>query len=330
MKTSSRRLTASYIIIMCVVAALSSCYYNGEPTSDAWDLTDRQIDSLSFYSSHHYTENYNFVVKDDSLILLSFPIQEGVADTLVVYRGDKVVVADIERMAADTIDSVWVKLARDQECQGWLREASLLTGATPDDPISIFIDIFSDHYMLLSLALVAFVVAIYSLRKLSSRNAMIVHFHDIDSPFPMTLALLVATSAVVYASIQSFSPESWRHYYYHPSLNPFTLPPHLGLLLSMVWAMIIVAIAAVDDVARHLSIGDALLYLLGLVAVCAIDYILFSVLTLQYIGYPCLLAYYYFAIRRYKLRSSFPYACGNCGAKLRSKGVCPHCGAVND
>ena len=45
---------------------LSSCYNQGPLTSDAWDLTKQQIDSISFYTTHHYTQNYNFVVTGDS------------------------------------------------------------------------------------------------------------------------------------------------------------------------------------------------------------------------------------------------------------------------
>jgi rubrerythrin len=28
--------------------------------------------------------------------------------------------------------------------------------------------------------------------------------------------------------------------------------------------------------------------------------------------------------------SGYKYRCGNCGQKLREKGQCPHCGAVNE
>lgn len=323
------RLIFQYVSL-CSVALLASCYYKGEPSSDAWDLTQRQIDSLSFYSTHHYTENFNFIVKGDSLSLMSMPIQEGTCDTLVVRRGGRVVVADIQRVVTDTIDSVWVKLAHDQECQGWVRESTMLETVTPDDPVSIFIDAFSDLHILLFLALVVIVLAAYGLRKLMRRNVPIVHFRDIDSPFPMILTLLVASAAAIYATIQLSYPEIWRHFYYHPSLNPFTLPPQLGLLISTVWAIIIITVAAVDDVFHHLTFSDAMLYLLGLAAVCAIDYILFSVLTLYYIGYPVLVIYLIFALRRYRRQKAYLYICGKCGARLKSKGKCPECGAIND
>ena len=141
-------------------------------------------------------------------------------------------------------------------------------------------------------------MAVYGVRRLRRLGAKIVHFDDIPSFYPTALCLLISTSAVVYSSIQVFGPETWRHFYYHPSLNPFALPFHLGLFVTCVWALVIVAIATVDDVTKRLPLGESILYLGGLIAVCAVDYVIFSVTTLYYIGYPLLVAYYVFAIRR--------------------------------
>ena len=164
--------------------------------------------------------------------------------------------------------------------------------------ISQFIDIFSDVHLLVFLAFCVVIVAAYGVRRLLRKGAKIVHFNDIPSFYPTTLCLLVASSAVLYSSIQLFGPESWRHFYYHPSLNPFALPLHLGLFVSSVWAIVIVAIATVDDVSKHLSLGETILYLGGLAAICAVNYVVFSITTLYYIGYPLLIVYYIFAIRR--------------------------------
>jgi hypothetical protein len=223
-----------------------------------------------------------------------------------------------------------VKVARDQITQGWIRESELLQGVSPDDPISQFIDIFSDAHLLIFLAMFVVVGGIYGMRRLMRRNAFIVHFNDIDSLYPTLLCLLVAASATLYASIQMFGAESWRHFYYHPSLNPFALPTHLGCFVASVWAIVIVGLAAADDVIRRLSGGEALLYLAGLMAVCALAYVVFSISTLYYIGYPLLLAYIVFALWRYFRYAHYRYTCGHCGHPLRAKGPCPHCGAVNE
>ena len=319
-------------IVSCIVC--SACYNQASQTPDAWSLTEKQQDSISFYTTHHYTQNFNFVVKGDSLVLYADRSDEIVdpdmeQDSAVVAPGERVVVADIAYVPGDTIDSVWAKLAHDQMTQGWIQESRMLPNVKPDDPISWFIDTFSDVHLLYFLALLVVVSAAYSLLLLKRRKALIVHINDIDSIFPMLLALLVATSAVVYASIQLFDPDSWRHFYYHPTLNPFILPPKLSFFMSLVWSIVIVALAAADDIFRRLALGEALLYALGLAAVCAVDYVVFSMSTLYYIGYTLLVAYIVYAVRKSMRNNYHPFLCGNCGKPLRKLGICPHCGAVN-
>ena len=89
------------------------------------------------------------------------------------------------------------------------------------------------------------------------------------------------------------------------------------------------AIAVISDVSRRLTAGEAILYFFGLAAICSVDYVIFSVSTLYYVGYPLLLAYIVFALWRYFRYNRTRYVCGNCGHHLRDKGVCPHCGVEN-
>jgi len=320
-------VVAMLSIVMAMLA--TSCYKSQSETPDAWDLTDQQLDSVSFSTTHHYSQNYNFVVKADTLLLNGEGPLVDVLDSVFVVKDDEVVVADIQTIPTDTIDSVWVKIARDQLSQGWIHESDLLAGVAPNDPISQFVDFFTDTHRIILLYLLMVAAAAYSIRKLLRRNARFVHFNDIDSFYPTLLALLVASSAVFYSSIQLFNPESWRHFYYHPSLNPFLLPTHLSLFITSVWALVIVGVATVDDVLKKLDVSGAVLYLLGLAAVCAVDYVVFSVSTLYYIGYPLLVVYYIFSIRRYMLRSMNRFKCGKCGCALPRKGKCPHCGTIN-
>lgn len=311
------------LLLLC-----ASCYNHGRQTPDAWDLTKQQWDSISFSTSHHYTQNYNFIVRSDKLPLAD-ALPDLAFDTLYVVRGERIVVADIQTVPADTIDSVWVKVARDQITQGWIRESELLDGVSPDDSISQFIDVFSDTHLLVFMAFCVIVGGFYGMRKLLRRKAYIVHFHDIDSFYPTLLCLSVAASATLYASIQMFGAESWRHFYYHPSLNPFALPFHLGLFIASAWAIVIVGLAAVDDSIKHLGTIDALLYLSGLAAVCAVNYVVFSVSTLYYIGYLLFAAYIVWAVRKYLRHTHARFVCGQCGEPLLEKGRCPHCGAQN-
>ena len=319
MRMLRRGLLCMMHFVWCIL--LCGCYNRGPITPDAWNLTEQQLDSISFYTTHHYTQNYNFVVTGDSLVVVAqqpeaMAIPEVVSieiesigteqqkDSITLRKNERIVVADIMTVPSDTIDSVWVKVARDQLTFGWIHENELLAKVSPDDPISQFIDFFSDVHLLVFLAFGVVIVAAYGVRRLMRRGAKIVHFNDIPSFYPTTLCLLVASSAVLYSSIQLFGPESWRHFYYHPSLNPFGMPLHLGLFVSFVWAIVIVGIATIDDVTKHLPLGSAVLYLGGLTAVCAVDYVIFSITTLYYIGYPLLIAYYIFALRRLSLQDS--------------------------
>lgn len=306
-------------LLLTVGAALmlTGCYNKGPITPDAWDLTRQQLDSISFYTTHHYTQNYNFVVTGDSLVVVaqqpedmavpdvvSVEIQTEIGeqqkDSITLSRHERIVVADIKTVPSDTIDSVWVKVARDQMTFGWVHESELLAQVSPDDPISQFIDFFSDAHLLIFLAFCVVIIAAYGIRRLLRRGAKIVHFNDIPSFYPTALCLLVASSAVLYSSIQLFGAETWRHFYYHPSLNPFALPFWLGVFVSSVWAIVIVSIATVDDVTHKLPLGASILYLGGLAAICSVCYVVFSITTLYYIGYPLLIAYYVFAIRRFR------------------------------
>lgn len=306
--------------LLFLALLLCGCYNRGPITPDAWDLTRQQLDSISFYTTHHYTQNFNFVVTGDSLVVVaqqpedmavpdvvSVEIQtesgEYHKDSITLFRNERIVVADIKTVPSDTIDSVWVKVARDQLTFGWVHESELLSKVSPDDPISQFIDFFSDAHLLIFLAFCVVVVAAYGIRRLLRRGAKIVHFNDIPSFYPTALCLLVASSAVLYSSIQLFGAETWRHFYYHPSLNPFALPFWLGVFVSSVWAIVIVAIATVDDVTRQLPLGASILYLSGLGAICAVCYVVFSITTLYYVGYPLLIAYYVFAFRRLSLQN---------------------------
>lgn len=308
------------VSLLFLALLLCGCYNRGPITPDAWDLTRQQLDSISFYTTHHYTQNFNFVVTGDSLVVVaqqpedmavpdvvSVEIQteqgEYHKDSITLLRNERIVVADIKTVPSDTIDSVWVKVARDQLTFGWVHESELLSKVSPDDPISQFIDFFSDAHLLIFLAFCVVVVAAYGIRRLLRRGAKIVHFNDIPSFYPTALCLLVASSAVLYSSIQLFGAETWRHFYYHPSLNPFALPFWLGVFVSSVWAIVIVAIATVDDVTRQLPLGASILYLSGLGAICAVCYVVFSITTLYYVGYPLLIAYYVFAIRRLSLQN---------------------------
>ena len=329
------RTTIAMLFVFSGVFVLTGCYHKHRTGSpDAVPYTEQQLDSISFSTTHHYSQNYNFVVKADSIVLLRQQPEEMLnqlpTDSLVVLRNDPLVVADIRMIPTDSIDSVWVQVARDQETFGWIHESELLTKVVPDDPISQFISVFSDVHLLIFLLIIVIIGAVYIARMVYRSNAKIVHFNDINSFYPTLLVLLVASSATLYASIQTFAPDMWRHFYYHPTLNPFITPTLLSIFLVSVWAIVIVSLAVADDVLHQLPLGEAILYLCGLAAICAVDYMVFSVFSLYYVGYVLLVVYFFFALRTYFRHSRCNYICGQCGAELQKKGRCPHCGAMNE
>lgn len=356
-KTTMRNKTC-HILFMIVIMALCSCFNDKSKTPGAMPhssvegfaksgvdsaLLARQRDSVSFEAKHCYGRNYNFIVNTDTLRLhyqqpeeivsryrfpdeLTVPID---TDSVKMYYGEPLVVAEIRIMPADTIDSVWVQVARDQYTFGWIRESELLPAVVPDDPISQFISFFSNTHILWMLIAVGSIVVAYVLRIISRKRANIIHFNDIPSFYPTLLVLTLALAATVYSTIQMFMPEMWRYYYYHPTLNPFDVPLFLGLFLSLVWLLPVIGLATIDDVRRHLPFEDALLYLCGLVAVCMVVYVVFSVTTLYYIGYVLLALYVYYSIRTFYRHRRLVYYCGNCGKAMHSKGRCPHCDAMN-
>ena len=325
------------IVVFLMALLLAGCYSHGPRHSGAFPyratFSQRQLDSLSFASTHHYSQGYNFVVRGDSIELIKQQPEELLShlptDSFAIRKHEHVVVADIRKLPNDTVDSIWVQLATADYRFGWVRESKMIKKVVPDDPISQFISTFSDVHLLIFLIVIVLFSLFYLVRKISSRNAHIVHFNDIRSFYPTLLCLLVACSAALYALIQMYAPEVWQHFYYHPTLNPFSQPPIMEVFLVSVWLMLIVGLAAVD--ARHqLPAGEALLYTAGLAAVCAFDYIVFSLTTLYYIGVPLFFVYLWYALRQYYRHSRYIYICGNCGALLRRKGRCPQCGMMNE
>ena len=318
---------------------MASCYRD-RPTSSGQDIPS-SADSTALYtdtvltdSLRHYGVGYNFIVHNDSLLLIAQQPEEHVSqlvtDTFSISHDKRLAVMDIRIVPQDSIDSVWVQLISEDGTSGWIHESSLLPNVVPTDPISQFIMFFSDIHTLVALIIVALLAIVYVMRLAQKRNAPIVHFRDIPSFYPTLLCIIVASSATFYASLQMFGADTWQHFYYHPSLNPFILPPILAIFLASVWAMLIVGVATVIDVRHHLRFEEAIIYLANLVGACGILYIIFSISTLYYIGYPLLVAYVWFAIKRYKPFHTNHYICGNCGKRIYKKGKCPHCGAINE
>jgi hypothetical protein len=322
-----------HIICLASLVILSGCYYEHTNQTDRWDMTEEARDSIDFLTEHHYTCNYNFKVTADSIVLQVQPPLKDVeplfTDSVSVYRGDRIVVADIMTLPTDSVDSVWIKVAHDQSTMGWTHEKNLLQKVVPDDSISKFIHLFSNQHLLYAIVILGLLTLVYLIRAIRRRRLSIVHFNDLDTFYPTLLCMLVSGAATLYSSIQNFAPDTWRQFYFQPTLNPFGLPLILSAFLITVWLILIVAIAVADDIHRIVGFADGISYLFGLAGVCVVDYLFFTLSTLYYFGYPCLLAYWIFACYRFFTFSHCRYICGSCGRRIRKKGECPYCGALN-
>lgn len=275
--------------------------------------------------SRPYRLNANFKVVADTLWLYRLPL----TDSLAVSRGDQLVVAEFAVHPDDAESPIWVKVARDQETIGWIREQALLKGIVPVDPISQGIRWFSSSHTLPFLVISAGFALWFAVRAVRRKQIRLIGLNDIDSIFPLSLSWLLAVAAVLYSSIQHFCPLMWEAYYYNPSLNPFALPPAVGMFVCCVWLIILMGIAMLDDLFHQTSVEVAMFYLTGLAACCIFLYIFLTCLPV-YGAYGCLAAYSVWVFRQLKGASRYPYACGACGAKMRTKGICPHCGAINE
>ncbi len=284
---------------------VSSCYNHADWKLSLLDstLTENQIDSITFVGKHHYGVNYNFVIKHDSVRLIYEEpeefLQGFIVDSFFVLKGSNIVVSDFKTLPIDSIDSLWIQVATEDAQLGWLHESDLHAYACPDDPISNFIDFFSNVHLLVFLIIIGVIGSVYLLLRQHRRKALLVHVNDIRSFYPTALVLLVAISAAFYATIQKFYPDMWQDFYYHPTLDPLICPPLLGCFLVSVWLLIVLAIAVVDDVFSLLRPSEAFTYLCGVMAVCALNYIVFSFFTIYYVGYFLLAVYIVFALCRY-------------------------------
>ena len=285
------------------------------------ELTQKQADSLEFRLLHHYTNNFNFVVKADSLVLI--PREDKLADTSRVRKNDRIAVADIRES-----DTIWIKVARDQFTMGWISEDELLQGVVPDDPISQVIDVLtSSRYIWMTVVVVLGLLGFVLKRR--GKQLQIFRFDEMDSFYPTLFLILVTLVACLYVSIQHFAPEFWQEYYFHPTLNPLILPPVMAILLTLVWIVIIVFIAMLVDVYHHFYFFPGLMYILEMLGAAMISYLVIKWTTSFYVGYALLAAYIIFLLWIYIKYIRCKFVCGSCGRLIKAKGVCPYCGKIN-
>lgn len=319
------------LLIIISLLFLVGCEDEKPQCIDPWATTGVNADS--FRIKHHYWKNYNFITTDSLPLTSHIPGEPGTIytrDSSVVGRYDQLVVANVVYVPTDSVDSVWVMVARDQVTMGWVRETELLVNTVPDNIISRFISRFSDSRFLVLFTCIAFGFLFFILQRFRKERFLMVHLNDICSFYPTMLCLTMSLSASFYGTIQTFWPEVWKEFYFHPSFNPFGQPRVIMFFLLSVWAILIVAIAVIEDLRKQPKVVNAISYMISLNGVCMILYLVFSISVQYYFGYALLVLYWIFAIRRHWVTNHASYCCGNCGHALRQKGCCPHCGAINE
>ena len=302
-------------LFLLSLVLLSACYYPAE-------------------ESTLYAVNDNFLLAVDSISLQTqeplhnMPI-DTLSDSISLYYNDPIVVAQIVVIPEDSIDSVWVKVARDQFSQGWTHQSTFLSIVVPDDPISEFIYLFSQRHLWYFLGVVFAVLMLLVWRQSRRCHFHVIFFRDISSFYPTLLTVTLSSSAILYASIQRLIPETWVMYYYHPTLNPFDLPFILGLFIASIWLLAVIILATIDEVLGLLPLAEAFLYLFSLLGVCVVCYLVFSLPVLGWAGYLLYIVFSCSFIWRYLKFFRAHCICGRCGAKMHGKGRCTRCKTMN-
>jgi hypothetical protein len=288
-----------------------------------WLTTPR--DSALRAPQERFATGCNFEVVSDSLRLRQWPL----TDEVPLQRGDEVVVAERMTIAGDSADVCWVKLARDQYTMGWVPEDELPPHLLPDDSVSRSIYFFSHAHgrvFVVVLGLFGLALAASALRR---HRLHLDWFRRADSVYATLLTWLLATTAFLYALIQRFFPDVWQQFYYHPSFNPLDLAPLVALFVLMLWLTVWVGVAVADELWHQARLNMALLYGLTLLSYSILLYVLFTFLPFC-LGWPAWVAYSVWSGCRLRRHLRYTCQCGRCGAKLRRKGVCPVCGALNE
>ncbi len=298
-------------------------------------LTACQLPDKSSQLPRPYGVGYNFHVHADSLLLQEDrPMHwcQGVAETsdsLFVFHENHIVIAAITIIPEDCVDSVWVKVARDQFTMGWTHENDLLAATCPDDPISHCIQVLSALPTITILCLTAVALALFIIYLTRWRRPAITLPWDIPTFNPTILLITLGASVIIYRAILHLTPDDWSTFFFNPTLNPFSQPFLVcGFLISL-WAILLLSFICADDIFKLLHTKQALLYLLTWIECCVLIILLGTWLPLP-LFVVLWIAYSAAAIHRYWHRARPHFFCGKCGIPLQHKGPCPNCGAINE
>lgn len=323
------------ISIILTFAAIVACHKTSTPMGELMSgPASNPADSLRSLTVRPYGVGYNLFVDADSLLLLAErPTHNsthiiGKNDSLYVHRGDLVAIAAMTIIPEDSEDSVWIKIARDQECMGWVHESTMLNTTVPTDPVSRIIRNVESlpQYMPPVIALASLLITIRLVRR---QRLTMLHAHDISSPYPTLMSTTLFAVLLLWTHARETHPIGWAQFYFHPTLNPWQISDHLVFMaLLTTWLFIVVTVATFDELLRKICLRDLPFYIIALAAWAALLIIAVPPLTTASPLAACIVfAAYVIGASTHYVRHSRPTCrCGRCGTPLHSKGRCPHCG----
>ena len=113
-----KKWTIQILCMLGILLMFSSCYHrraHHQMHAAMVEYSNKQLDSISFSTTHHYTNKFNFLVFKDSLELIAQQPEEFLSnlpiDSFAVRKNCLLVVTDIRMVPQDSIDSVWVELS---------------------------------------------------------------------------------------------------------------------------------------------------------------------------------------------------------------------------
>ena len=175
-----------FLGILFLLLCMTACHYRTTLSSAVKNGSEDSV-AVSVQKERPYALNSNFRVTADTLWLRLLPL----LDSIPVREGDELVVAEISLRTEMQDDSVWVKVARDQETIGWIPEHQLLTHIVPVDPISRCIHLFSNSHTLPFFLVLAVFFLCFVYRAVRRKQIKLIWLNDIDSVFPITLSWLL-------------------------------------------------------------------------------------------------------------------------------------------
>lgn len=266
MKRATLYICCAILLAMSIVI---SCTYQPRSTHSDWALSPQQLDSIKFSELHHYNVGYNFVLSADSMQLRSAPSNytlnlDYAPDSAMLVKGEDFVVTEIFRnpVAEGKSDSIWLRVGSDEVPLGWVSESEMLSNATPVDPISQFIHWCKSNDVLILMVFVAiYFICILMMR--SRKTFPFVVSHNKISIYPVAFLICIAIAGTLHAFVFRFSYDSWQEFYFHPSLNPFCLPPLMALHIGSVWLCLLLYLSSYFELKSRIPTGQLALTMIA-------------------------------------------------------------------